>query len=615
MSFLPLANAAQTSPRCRIAAIADTRALNLETRTVELSFSSDAPVEMGWETEILSHASGAVDLSRLNQAAPLLFNHQRDDLLGVVESVRIRSGKGYATVRFGRDERGEWAMQQVADGILVNVSMMYVVEKYEEDEKSNTVTALRWTPYEISLVTIPADITVGVGRSRPYTIEPPAQNASTSGAPTMNDIENGAPDNHGASQQTPEAQQRGVDIQVNDSGLLERARISTITKLCDEHKIPAKQRDAWIANGTGTDAVGQSILEVLKERHVSHANSAAYLDLDPKDRKRYSLFAMINAVNSRDFKKAGLELECHKAIAAKNPHLIPGERSFYLPVDIQHRDLTVATPSAGGYLVETQNMSFIELLRNQSVLMAMGATRLSGLTGNVNIPKQTGAETAVWLANEASTITESALTLGQLALTPKTVGGYTELSRLLTLQSSPSAEALVMASLARTIALAVDAAGINGAGSGGEPQGIIGTSGVGSVTGTSLAYADIIEFQTDVAASNALSDASGYVTTPAIAGLLKERVKFSGTASPIWEGKLLSGSVDGYRAMASNQMPTANMLFGDFSQVIIGEWGMLEVEVNPFANFQAAISGIRAIYTVDVGVRIPAAFSLATSIT
>jgi HK97 family phage major capsid protein len=105
------------------------------------------------------------------------------------------------------------------------------------------------------------------------------------------------------------------------------------------------------------------------------------------------------------------------------------------------------------------------------------------------------------------------------------------------------------------------------------------------------------------------------VTTPAVAGLLKQRVKFTSTASPIWDGKLMDASVDGYRGMASNQVPAANILFGDFSQVIIAEWGTLELEVNPFAGFQAGIIGVRAIYSIDIGVRYPAAFSLATSVT
>jgi HK97 family phage major capsid protein len=227
---------------------------------------------------------------------------------------------------------------------------------------------------------------------------------------------------------------------------------------------------------------------------------------------------------------------------------------------------------------------------------------------------QSGGATAYWVA-ENNAPTESQQTFGQLALSPKTVGAYTEVSRQLTLQSSPDAESLVMSDLADVVAIAVDLAALNGSGASGQPTGIINTGGIGAVTGTSLAYAGVLEFQTDVASGNALNGTCGYVTTPSVAALLMQRVKVASTYSPVWEGNVLDGTVTGFKAMSSNQMPAANMIFGDFSQVIIAEWGVLEVEVNPYTNFQAGIIGVRAMYSVDVGVRYAAAFSLATSIT
>jgi HK97 family phage major capsid protein len=183
------------------------------------------------------------------------------------------------------------------------------------------------------------------------------------------------------------------------------------------------------------------------------------------------------------------------------------------------------------------------------------------------------------------------------------------------LQSNPSADMLVMNDLAKVIALAIDQAGINGSGASGQPTGIITTAGIGSVTGTSLGYAGILEFQSDVASSNALAANCAYLTTPAVAALLAQRSRFTNTDTPLWLGNLLDGNVSGYRASSTMQMPAANMLFGDFSQVVIGSWSGIEIALNPYANFTAAITGVRAIATVDVGVRIPGAFSLATSIT
>jgi len=109
--------------------------------------------------------------------------------------------------------------------------------------------------------------------------------------------------------------------------------------------------------------------------------------------------------------------------------------------------------------------------------------------------------------------------------------------------------------------------------------------------------------------------AGGYVTTPAVAALAMARARFSSTDTPLWVGNIWDGTMAGFRAMASNQMSSGTMLFGDWSEVILAEWGVLEVEANPFANFQAGITGIRAFYTVDVGVRHGAAFSYAASCT
>jgi HK97 family phage major capsid protein len=127
--------------------------------------------------------------------------------------------------------------------------------------------------------------------------------------------------------------------------------------------------------------------------------------------------------------------------------------------------------------------------------------------------------------------------------------------------------------------------------------------------------AGIVEFQSDVAANNALVAGASYVTTPAVAGLLMQRQRFSSTDTPLWEGGMLDGRVMGFRAMSSNQMASATMLFGDFSQVIIGEWGVLELMTNPYSDFTRGLTGLRAWYTCDVAVRQTGAFSYASSIT
>jgi HK97 family phage major capsid protein len=169
--------------------------------------------------------------------------------------------------------------------------------------------------------------------------------------------------------------------------------------------------------------------------------------------------------------------------------------------------------------------------------------------------------------------------------------------------------------LAASVALAPDLAVLNGSGSAGQPTGIIGTSGVGSTTATTVDYGKVLDFQSDIAAANVMPVAGGYVTTSAVSKILMTKQRFSSTDTPLWDGTMWDGRMAGFRAMSSEQIPSGHMIFGDWTKVVVGEWGVLEDNVNTFANFQAGIIGVRAMYTMDVGVRYAGAFSVSTSVT
>lgn len=571
--------------------------INEETRTVELAFSSEAPYSRWWGTEILDHSAEALDLTRLKSGGPLLCDHEARDQVGVIESVRIDADRvGRAVVRFGRSARAEEIFRDVVDGIRKNVSVGYsiddlVLEAKSGDEETYRVT--RWTPYEISLVSVPADFTVGVGRS----LAPAESTPSTPEKPKMENIE---------------ALDAGKIA--GEARKAEQERAGAILAIGKQFNI-TDMADAAVRSGKPLDEFRADVMTHLSSKPLP--TPAAQVGLTNAEAQRYSVLRAVRAMVDRDWSNAGFEREVHQAICKRAGVSEAPNGGFYMPYEVQKRDLTAGTPSAGGYLVATDNLggSFIDLLRNRTLLARLGATMLTGLQGNVTIPKLTAGGTAYWLTNEATTITESNQTLGQLALSPKNVGAYTEVSRQLMMQSSPAADAMIMNDLAKVLGIAIDLAGFEGSGASGQPTGISATAGIGSVTGTSIDYAKVVEFQTDVAGSNALAQNCAYVTTPAVAALLKQRVKVASTFSPIWEGNILDGNVDGFSAASTLQLTAASMVFGDFSQVVIGEWGMLELALNPYANFAAAISGIRAIQTVDVGVRYAGAFSRATSIT
>ena len=339
--------------------------------------------------------------------------------------------------------------------------------------------------------------------------------------------------------------------------------------------------------------------------------------ISDKEARPYSLTRALLAV-AEGKQISGYEGEVSKQVARAHGVETRSQHGFFLPTNLAlfSRDLTVGSPSAGGYLVGTDNQagSFIDLLRPLLIAKKLGCHFLTGLKGNVTIPKMAAPGTAYWLANEGTAITESQPTIGQLSLSPKHCGGYTEFSRQLMMQSSLAIDALVANDLAATVAQGIDSAVINGSGSGGQPTGLLLSPGLGSFSGTTLGLAGLLEAQTDCA--NALGGNSiAYLTTPAVAGKLKQRQAVSSTYSPLWEGNVMGGKMCGFNALSSPTVPTDTMIFGAWEEVVIGEWGMLEISSNPFANFQAGIVGVRAIQTVDVGVRQSSAFSVATSIT
>lgn len=637
------------------------RSLNIEKFTVQrqeggntrLTFtaSSEYPVERFFGTEILDHSPGSIRMDRVKAGAvPLLFNHDMDDVIGMVDDLRLMDRRLVSDAHFFSTSRAN-EIDQMVEGGLRNVSIRYRIHTVEVD-KNGDERVIDWEPLEVSIVSIPADPTVGMGRAvegQPSfeamrILAPPESPAVSAETPKTQKQEKAMSeesrkadeveaDEGNTAERKEESRQPRVEVEErqprsDDAIALERQRREGITNLCKANRIDDKIRDLWIGQGISLTEVSKDLLRIIEERGNTNPEPASKLGMSPGETQRYSLQRAIRACAENDWSAASFELDCSRQVAAKL-NKAPSKEKFFVPFDVMNdpkritpgaqrhlgqRDLSTGA-GGGGFLVETDNMGFIEFLRNRSVAFRMGTRRMSGLQGDVTIPRQSAAATAYWLGNETTQITESAPTIVQIALSPKNVGAYTEISRQLLLQSSPDAEGVVTADLARVVATAADLAVLNGSGASGQPEGILQTSGIGSVTGTSLGFAGVLEFQSDVATANVEPTRGGYVTTPAVASLMAQRVKFSNTASPLWDGNLWDGNMCGFPAMSSNQMPAATMLFGDFSDTIVGEWGVLEVEVNPYANFQAGIIGVRAIYSLDVAVTRPFSYSSASSIT
>jgi len=293
---------------------------------------------------------------------------------------------------------------------------------------------------------------------------------------------------------------------------------------------------------------------------------------------------------------AELELEASRAVAER---LGREPEGFFVPFEVQARDLVVGTDSAGGYTVATELLGLIELLRKKMVARAAGATVLAGLVGDVAIPRQTGGATAYWVA-ESGSPTESQATFDQVAMSPNTVGAFTDISRKLLKQSSLDVEAFVRNDLATALALEIDRVALHGSGTAPEPTGIANTTGINSVTlatANSPTWAEVVKMETEVAADNADLGRLAYLVNAALRGWLKTTPKVSGTGLFMWEGN----EVNGYRALASNQAST--MFFGNWADLIIGMWGGLDILVDPYTGSTSGTVRVVALQDVDIAVR------------
>ena len=565
----------------------------VEDRTYDFPFSSEQPVARYYGNEILSHEKGAADLSRLNDGAPLLFNHNPDRVIGVVERAYIDDEKrrGYARVRFSRNEFAQEVLRDVRDGIIRNVSFGYAIDKMEE-RSSGDFVATSWTPTEVSAVAIPADSSVGFGRSLSDSEPEPAASAAIT-TPPVPEMENTTPDMEVVRAEAVEA---------------ERSRIAEVTSLCNKHGMEDLGRQL-VESGRSINEARAAVLEKLNVKEEPVNMKAAEIGLTEKESRSFSFLRAINYLaNPTDRaarEAAAFEIEASEAAADK---LGRASRGITIPVDVMKRDLTVGTATAGGNLVETEldSANFIDLLRNASALDQAGATVLTGLSGNVNIPRQSGAATAYWVA-ESGSPTESQQTIDQVALTPKTCGAFTDFSRKLMIQSTIDVENMVRGDLAKVLALEIDRVGLYGSGSSNQPLGLKDTTGVPTedFSANTPTVAEVVPLERDVSGANALLGSPVYVMNAAMAGSLKTATKDSGSGQFILQG----GEVNGYRAVISNQVASNDLWFGNFSDLIIAYFSGLDLMVDPFTGSTSGTVRVVALQDVDIAARHGASFS------
>jgi HK97 family phage major capsid protein/HK97 family phage prohead protease len=599
---------------------------------VPMSLSSEYAVERGgfWSEpfmEVLDHSREAIDLSRTEGGLPLLLDHDPTKQIGLVEDVEIGADKVLrGMARFSRNPLAQEVKRDVEDGIKTRTSIGYRVREMEQEKRADknelaVMRATRWQLYENSIVSIPADPTVGVGRSvdeatHPVvirTLDPlPTTPAPQARSHTVSD-QNTAP--AGAAPAT-----------VSDRG-------EQIIDLCELAGFPHRAGE-FLRSNKSLDAIKAELRTAKAQAAQTAIENAPAPQVEEYEAGReFSIGKAIRAQMSGNWKDAGYE----RAVSqneAKRLGLSSDGKSIFMPTLRKLTEQEIATRTShsvssnanGGYSVFSEYAGFIDLLRKKALLGRLGATVLPGLQGNVTFPRQITAGTAYWMGEiSGADVTESNVTLDQVALSPKTLMARQSYSNQLLAQSSINIDALVRDDLAKILGLELDRAGFHGTGAANQPTGIYGMSGINSKAfGGAISYDTALDMVTEIAADDADIGDIAFAMTPEAVNKAAQTQRFSSTDTPLYTGTFAAGQLIGYRAEVSNQLSKVmlnsaatggsehGILCGVWSQYLIGEWGALQLTVDPYTLAGQDVVRLIARLFVDMDVRHPESFCKGT---
>ena len=585
----------------------DDKAIDEETRTVRVGVSSEEPVKRQFGMEVMDHTKENMNLEFLNSGrAPLLLDHDMEKQIGVVESVELdeNARRLRASVRFGKGEQASEVFNDVVDGIRQNISVGYRVDKkVEREDDPEDYYRVATTPMEISIVSIPADQSnlVGVGRSSSETLK-----------------------------STIQIKEKDMSEKIDLDAVRAEAAKSASKNAKEIMTLARKHNKADL----GEDAIGRGIdiaefrgelLDVIGNDKPLDT-PVTVIEQSAKEKRTYSLGRMIQAQVTGDWKNAGYERELSDEITRRTGKQSQG---FYVP-DFAWRSgvmTTAATAAIAGENVTDQFVPtiqrgdlFIEALRAKQVMANLGVTYLGGLTNRVRMPKiATGA--AAGFVEEAGDVSDQSPTDAGVTLQPRTLGAFATMSRLLMLESVPAIEQIVQDDLLRSIADKIEYYAIQGSGSSGQPTGILNDVNVNNLdisTGTDVAaltWADLTDLVKLVEEDNGVVNAAtlGFLSNPKVKAKLANTVKVSTTDSVM----LLNdpwNAIYGYKAEFTNNVPSdldpgdggsdaSAMIFGDFSQLMVGLFGAPSIIVDPYSGSKSGDVQISVMQEVDVALR------------
>lgn len=582
--------------------------VNTNNRTIEVAMSSEFAVERGWYTEVLDHSPQAIRLERMKAGAAVLFNHDRNALIGVVEEVRLDADKRLrGTLRLGKDEEATKRWEQVQEGLLNQVSIGYRVLDWTESRENgrDVIRVTSWEPYEVSLVTVAADPTVGKGRA--FDVENKRQEAPA--PPVVESVTEGTLPTEEPTRAGVEASPRGGKGDDNSDVSSERAinegeRTVTVVNqqetakemlaLADLTGLPNAREMALQALAEGKE-VGVFRQELLNTKRAfepqatpapSNVATGKRSEGDFEDTQRFSLMNVIRHLSGDGRVDVGYEREVKREAELAQGRSIKG---LYVPSEVLARTLSVTLGGAtGGNTVATQLGNLIDILRNATPMGQMGVEFIDGLQGDLDLPKVLTGSVASW-KGEGVAGDASFPSFGKISLEPHSVVGLTPVTKQMLMQSASVGESLLMNMLMNSIMEKVHEAAILGSGVGAVPLGLLNTLGIGNVAlgtnGGALTEGALVDLETQVSVANALTGRLGYYTNNKVRGFMKKTPVQSGSDLRLLDR--VTGQANGYSVVTSGILPSnltkgtattcSPIIFGDWSQLIAANWGGVEL--------------------------------------
>ncbi len=627
-----------------------------EDNTYEFSFSSEYPVERSFGTEILSHEEGSIDFSRLNGGvAPVLWNHNMDSVIGIVRNAYLDKDKkkGRAVVELSRNAKAQEVKRDIDDGILSSISVGYRILEMEEREieGSNAFLATRWEPHEVSVVASPAAPDVGISRGLiDENTMPSAKKQDIVEDKRVNAASSDAQPSNSKKQLTMEKEQLDLEVVRSEATKkaqsAERTRIREINSMCEKRGF-SDLADQLINNGSSVDSCRQAILERIDAKPIETAKPIEE-QLSPKEKEQYArdykITSGIRGLLTNDWsdKESGFAREISQQIA-KDSQRSNSNGSIFIPYSALAKRATYVTSGAttGGNIVATDLLAddFVEALRNSTVMVGLGVQTLSGLVGDVAIPRRSGTASTGYLSSETAALSQAESTFDQISMTPKTLGTLSKFSRNMLIQATPGIEDLIRTDISDGINVGLDLGILNGTGSSGQPTGIMQTSGIGSVAmgtnGGAITVDALVDLETAMMEDNAAvnADSISYVTNAKVLGAIK-KLKTSGGEYLVNNNLAAIGRggtplvVNGYPLAMTNQVPSnltkgstsgscSAVVMGDFSQAILGLFGSgIEITAGEDSDdFAKNLVSIKGVVAFDVAVRHAQSFAAILDVT